>query len=124
MISITFAAALSDGWEPILVCALAASAVLVFGYRVYRLSKGGPMADVYGGAVLAILLIGTGLLVAADVGWARWAALAYGFFFGLVVMPTWVLAVLLPLRPGPVDYAFTGLYWLTLIAVIVSAVAA
>lgn len=124
MRSITLASDLSDGWQTILVGALLASAVLVFGYRVYRLSKGGPMADVYGGAALAILLIGTGLLVAADVGWARWGALAYGFFFGLVVMPIWVLAVLLPLRPGPLDYAFTGLYWLTLIAVAVSAVAA
>lgn len=124
MISVTLTTASWDGWEAILVGALLVSAVLVFGYRVYRLSKGGPMADVYGGAVLAILLVGTGLLVAADVGWARWGALAYGFFFGLVVMPTWVLAVLLPLRPGPVDYAFTGLYWLTLIAVIVAAVAA
>jgi hypothetical protein len=38
-------------------------------------------------------------------------------------MPVWVLAVLIPLRPGWVDYAFTTIYWLAL-GVIVAAVLA
>jgi hypothetical protein len=107
--------------DSVLFAALVISAALVFGYRVYRLTKGGPVADVWGGAVLAILLLVLGVLVAADVGWARWPALAYGLLFALVVMPIWVLGVLLPLDPGATDYLFTGLYWASLVLIVVAA---
>ncbi len=39
-------------------------------------------------------------------------------------MPVWVLAVLIPLPPGPIDYAFTGAYWATLIVIGVASIAA
>lgn len=121
---ITLAAPQPDGWQMILIGALAAGAALVLGYRIYRLSKGGPIADVYGGAALAALLVALALLIAADVGWARWPALGYALLFGLVVMPVWTLGVLLPLQPGRLDYGFTALYWLSLILTAVAAVAA
>lgn len=121
MKAITLGASQSDGWQLVLIGALATGAALVLGYRVYRLSKGGPMADVYGGAALAVLLIALALLVAADAEWARWPALGYALFFGLLVMPVWTLGVLLPLDPGPIDYGFATLYWLSLILTAVAA---
>jgi hypothetical protein len=112
-----------DAWQIVLVAALALNAVTGFGYRVYRLSKGGPMADVIGQAILGVLLGGLSLAVALDAGWARWPALAYGLLFGVIVMPIWVLAVLIPLRPRALDLAFTAIYWVALAAIVVSAFA-
>lgn len=109
-----------DVWQLILALALAVNAVTGFAYRVYRLTKGGPMSDVLGQALLGLLLGVVALGAALDAGWARWPALLYGLLFGVVVMPIWVLAVLIPQRPGPVDYGFTALYW-SLLAVIVAA---
>lgn len=109
--------------ESVLVVMLAANATLVFGYRVYRLSRGGPLADAIGGAVLAALLAATATGVAAGAGWVRYVAMAYGILFGIAVMPVWILGVLIPMRPGPVDYAFTALYWSSLIVIVVAAIA-
>ena len=113
--------ALADPWQAILFIALAANASLLVGYRFYRYTKGGPKADLLGGAVLGALLLMTAALVATDMSWARWPALAYGLLFAVVVMPIWTLAVLIPLPPGGLDYAFTGLYEATLITVVVAA---
>jgi hypothetical protein len=44
--------------------------------------------------------------------------------FAVVVMPIWVLGVLIPLPPGPLDYSFTGIYEATLVVVVVGAFAA
>jgi hypothetical protein len=108
--------------QTLLVALLALNAALVFGYRVYRLAKGGPMADVAGGAVLALLLAAISIGVAVDFGAARWAALGYGLLFAVVVMPVWTLAVLIPLPPRWPDYAFTVLYWVTLVAIVAVAI--
>jgi hypothetical protein len=70
-----------------------------------------------------VLLVGLAGGLAAGAGWPRWPALVYGLLFGVVVMPLWVLAVLIPLRPRAIDYAFTGVYW-TVLALIVVAVLA
>jgi hypothetical protein len=113
----------ADAWQLILAVALAVNAVTGFAYRVYRLTKGGPMADVLGQAVLGIFLGVLALGAALDAGFARWPALIYGALFGLVVMPIWVLAVLIPQRPGPVDYGFTALYWSVLLLIVVAAFA-
>ncbi len=113
----------SPTWQTVLVGALLLNAVLGFGYRVYRLSKGGPLGDVIGQAALGILLIGLALAVALGGGWARWPALVYGLLFGLLVMPVWTLAVLIPLRPERVDWAFTGFYWAALALICVAAFA-
>ena len=102
--------------------ALALNAALGFGYRVYRLGKGGPLADVTGQAILGLLLGGLATAVAVNAGWARWAALTYALLFGLVTMPIWVFAVLIPLPPGKADYAFTTIYWLTLITIGISSI--
>ena len=110
-------------WESLLVAGLGLNAVLGFGYRVYRLAKGGPLGDVTGQAILGVLLAGTAVSFAADQGWARWVALTYGLVFALIVMPVWTLAVLLPLRPGVVDYGFTGLYWGALVVIVLAALA-
>ena len=100
---------------------LAYNAVSGFAYRVFRLRRGGPRADVTGQAILGAVL----LLLAAGVwqgwGWARWAALGYGGLFAVVVMPLWTLAVFIPMRPGPVDKAFAVSYWGALAAIVVSA---
>jgi hypothetical protein len=109
-------------WQAVLVGALALNAALGFGYRVYRLSKGGPMADVAGQAVLAVVLVAVAVGASQGAGWARWGALAYGVLFGVVVMPLWTLAVLLPLPPKAIDYAFTGVYWTALAVVVLAAV--
>jgi hypothetical protein len=114
----------AETWQVLLAAALAMNAVLGFGYRVYRLSKGGPMGDVVGQAILGVMLAGLAVAVAADAGWARWAALGYGLLFGVVVMPLWTLAVLLPLPPKRIDYAFTAVYWMLLLVIVVAAIAA
>ena len=111
-----------DLWRAVLVTALALNATLGFGYRVFRLSKGGPLGDVVGQAVLGAILLLTALGIAVGVGWVRWVALAYALAFGLVVMPIWVLAILIPLPPRPADYAFTVGYWLALGVIAVAAV--
>ena len=113
-----------EAWRNLLVVALGFNAAIGFGYRVYRLSRGGPIADVWGQAILGLFLVGIALGLALDVLWLRWVALAYAALFALVVMPIWVLGVLLPLRPGPVDYAFTVAYWLTLIVIGAAAILA
>jgi hypothetical protein len=105
-----------------LVTVLALNAVLVFSYRVFRLMQGGPAADAIGGAILAALLAVLAIAVSLEAGWARWAALLYGVGFGAVVMPVWTLAVLLPMRPGRIDYGFAATYWATLIGIVVMAV--
>jgi hypothetical protein len=124
MKGITLAAATgTETWEAILIVSLACGALLVLGYRTYRLTKGGPMADVWGGALLALLLTALAIMVGADVAWARWPALVYGLLFGVVVMPIWTLAVLMPLRPGAPDYGFMVLYWISLVTTVVAALA-
>ncbi|HEX2293694.1 MAG TPA: hypothetical protein VHN37_00100 [Actinomycetota bacterium] len=110
----------SDTWRIVLVAALLVNAAAGLGYRVYRLAKGGPRSDVVGQSILGALLVGIAAGLAAGAGWPRWPALVYGLLFGVVVMPIWVLAVLIPLRPRAIDYAFTAVYW-TLLAVIVAA---
>ena len=110
-------------WKVVLVGALALNGVIGFGYRVHRLAKGGPLGDVVGQAILGCLLGGIAIGAAAGAAWARWVALAYALVFGVVVMPVWVLAVLIPLRPGTVDYSFTAVYWCGLAVIAVSALA-
>jgi hypothetical protein len=112
-----------DTWRIILVSSLAVNAAIGFGYRVYRLAKGGPIADVWGQALLGLLLSALAIGVALGATWMRWVALGYAFLFGLVVMPVWVLGVLLPLRPKAIDYAFTISYWVGLAVIGVSSVA-
>lgn len=112
-----------DSWQIWLVTALAVNAATGFGYRVYRLTKGGPLGDVIGQAILGVLLAMLAVFAALGAGWPRWAALGYALLFGLAVMPVWVLAVLLPARPGWIDYGFTACYWAGLIVIAVSAFA-
>jgi hypothetical protein len=111
-------------WRFVLVTALAVNAALGFGYRVFRLAKGGPLGDAIGQAVLGVLLVSMALAIGLGVAWVRWVALGYALAFGLAVMPVWVLAVLLPLPPRAPDYAFTAAYWLALGVIAVAAVAA
>ena len=111
----------TDTWQLILAGALGVNAATGFGYRVYRLAAGGPLGDVIGQAILGALLALLAVAAAIGAGWAQWAALIYALLFGVAVMPLWVLAVLIPLRPGWIDYAFTATYW-TGLAVIVAAV--
>jgi hypothetical protein len=111
-------------WDSILVVGLTANAIVLFAYRVWRLTRGGPTYDVIGGAILAIALSAVAAGYAAGVEWLRWAALAYAALFGLVVMPIWTLAVLIPMRPGPVDLSFTVVYWTSLPLIAVAAAAA
>ncbi len=110
-----------DFWGQVLIAALALNAAGGFGYRAYRLSKGGPLADVVGQAILGAILAGLALALAAGGNWARWPALAYGLSFGLVVMPIWVMGVLIPMRPTTIDYSFTGVYWLSLALIVAGA---
>ena len=112
-----------DTWQILLIAALALNAALGFGYRVYRLTKGGPLGDVTGQALLGLVLAGVALAVALDQGWGRWAGLAYAVLFAVVVMPLWTLAVLIPMRPTGIDVAFTGFYWAMLVLIVVSAIA-
>ena len=112
-----------DLWRVVLATALGANAALGLGYRIYRLGKGGPIADVWGQAVLGGVLALVAVSVGLGVTWPRWIALGYAVLFALVAMPVWVLGVLLPLPPGALDYAFTVVYWLLLIVIAVAAVA-
>ena len=109
-------------WRTLLVVAMALNAAVGFGYRVYRLTKGGPIADVWGQAILAAVLAGLAVGIGLGLEWLRWVAFGYALLFGLIVMPLWVLGVLLPLRPRAIDYAFTVVYWLMLAAIAISAV--
>lgn len=108
------AASPESPWTGILIFALAVNAALVFGYRVYRLSKGGPLPDAIGGAILASMLVALGAAASAGANWARWGAVGYGVLFGVIVMPIWTLAVFLPARPGRLDNAFIVSYWVSL----------
>lgn len=114
---------MSSAWELVLAVALIANALLGVGYRVYRLTKQGPVADVVGQTILGIVLIGLAAADLADQSWARWPALGYALLFAVIVMPVWTLAVLLPMRPRALDYAFAVVYWILLIVIVVSAVA-
>ena len=111
-----------ETWRIILIAALSLNAVLGFGYRVYRLTKGGPIGDVIGQAVLGLILAVVAVGVAAELAWVRWVALVYALAFGLLVMPFWTLAVLIPLKPGKIDYAFSFFYWIDLALITVAAV--
>ena len=111
-------------WVQILMGALVFNAVLGLGYRIYRLRRGGPKADVVGQAILGALLVALALGLVLGAGWPRWPALIYGVVFGVVVMPVWVLAVLIPLNPGAPDYVFTATYWIGLGAIVISALLA
>ena len=113
----------SDTWRTVLIAGLLFNACAGLGYRVYRLTKGGPIADVIGQSILGVVLAALAGVLVAGAGWARWAALVYGLLFGVVVMPLWVLAVLIPLGPRAIDYAFTASYWVVLAAIVVAALA-
>lgn len=104
-------------WRSLLVGALCLNAVAGFVYRFYRYKKGGPLGDVLGQGILGALLLLLAVFIGLEGDWARWPALAYAVLFAFVVMPIWTLAVLIPLPPGRIDYAFTGLYWVTLFAI-------
>jgi hypothetical protein len=112
------------GWDSVLVAIVVANGVLAFAYRVWRLTQGGPTYDAIGGAILALLLGAIAVGFAAGAGWLRWVALVYAVVFALVVMPVWTLAVLIPMRPGPIDVGFTAVYWATLLLIGIAAVAA
>ena len=114
---------MNETWQIVLIAALVCNAVLGFAYRLYRLPRGGARADVNGQALLGVLLLGIALAMGLGGGWPRWAALAYGLLFGVVVMPIWVLAVLIPSRPRAPDYAFTGVYWTLLLVIVIGAFA-
>jgi hypothetical protein len=113
----------TDFWRNVLIGALLFNAALGLGYRVYRLTKGGPIADVWGQAVLAAALAGLAIALAAGAGWPRWLALAFAVIYAFVAMPVWVLGVLLPMGPRALDYAFTALYWVTLLVIGVASLA-
>jgi hypothetical protein len=108
----------------VLVGALSLNAAIGVGYHTYRLTRGGPLSDVTGQAILGALL--TLVAVGVAQGWApaRWISLAYALIWGLVVMPIWVLAVLIPMGPRWHDYAFTGVYWVGLGIVAAASIAA
>ena len=112
----------NDAWQVVLIVGLIANALLGLGYRIYRRTKGGPVADVWGQAVLGLLLVALAIGIAADVSWLRWPALVYAAVFALLTMPVWVLGVLLPLRPRAIDYTFTAVYWLLLFVIGAAAV--
>jgi len=104
-----------DLWRNVLAGALLANALAGFSYRLYRYRRGGPLGDVWGQAILGVLLGALAVALVVGAGWPRWPALGYAVLFGFVVMPLWTLAVLIPLPPERIDYAFTGLYWATLL---------
>lgn len=107
-----------------LSASLVVNAILGLGYRVYRRTRGGPRADVWGQAVLGSLLVLVAMGLALGVEWLRWVAFGYAVLFTFLAMPIWVLGVLLPMRPRAVDYAFTVSYWVLLVVVGVSALLA
>lgn len=112
-----------DAWRVLMVAALSFNAAAGFAYRVHRYYKGGPLPDVVGQAILGGLLGTLAAAGALEWGWARWVALAYAVVFGAIVMPVWVLAVLIPLRPRALDYSFTVGYWVALVAIATAAIA-
>lgn len=114
----------SHTWQAILALSLIGNALLLVGYRFYRLKKGGPKADAIGGAVLGGIQVLLALLVWLDVDWARWPALLLAVIFAFVATPIWTLAVFIPLRPAALDWAFLGLYWASLFLVGVAALLA
>jgi len=114
---------MNESWQVVTVIALVLNALLSFGYRLYRLPRGGSRADVNGQALLGVILIALAVALSFGTGWPRWPALAYGLLFGVVVMPIWVLAVLIPSSPGRLDYAFTAVYWLLLFVIVGGALA-
>ena len=81
------------------------------------------MGDVLGQSVLGALLVALSFAVLEQAPFAASASLLYALLFGLVVMPLWVVAVLIPLRPQRIDLAFTALYWLALIVIAAAALA-
>ena len=109
-------------WRNVLIGTLCLNAVSGFAYRYYRLRRGGPLGDVLGQAILGLLLLVLAVSLALGGDWARWPALVYAVLFALVVMPLWTLAVLIPLPPGKVDYAFTAVYWATLFVIGLAAI--
>jgi hypothetical protein len=113
----------SETWRNVLVGGLALNAALGFGYRVYRLSKGGPMPDVWGQAVLGAVLALLAVLIGLGSGWARWLALAYAVIYAFIGMPVWILGVLIPLPPRTVDYAYAAVYSALLVVIGVAAIA-
>lgn len=108
----------------VLAGGLLTNAAIGLGYRIHRLGHGGPRADVVGQAILSAILVGLAVALVMGAGWARWPALGYGLLFGVIVMPIWALAVLIPLPPGPLDYAFTAFYWFALAVIVIAALAA
>ncbi len=108
-------------WVDVLIAALVLNAVLGFGYRLYRLSQGGPITDVIGQGLLGIMLGSLALFLAVGHAWPRWVALVYALAFGLVVMPIWVLGVLIPSSPRALDYAYTFVYVAGLVATALAA---
>lgn len=114
----------AETWETVVVIGLVINAATGLSYRVYRRTKGGPIADVWGQAVLAVLLVATAAGIVLGAGWLRWVALIYAAVFALLAMPVWVLGVLLPMRPRAVDYSFTVVYWALLIAIGIAALLA
>ena len=111
-----------DPWRTVLIVCLIVNALSGPSYRVFRLRRGGPLADVTGQAILGVLLVLLAAGVRLEWDWARWAALVYGALFGAIVMPLWTLAVFIPARPGPVDKAFAILYWAALAVIVVASV--
>lgn len=112
----------TDAWQTLLAALLVTNAALGLGYRIYRRTKGGPKADVWGQAVLAVLLLAIAAGIVSGIEWLQWAALGYSALFAFVAMPVWVLGILLPMRPRALDYAFTVTYWLVLFAIGVAAI--
>jgi hypothetical protein len=113
----------TDTWRAVLAAALAVNAALGLGYRVIRLARGGPMADVVGQALLGVLLLALAVGAYMGMGVAITGSLLYGVLYGTVVMPIWTLAVLIPMRPERVDKVFTMVYWLLLAVIVVAAIA-
>lgn len=111
-------------WETTLLTALVTNAAIGLGYRAFRYTKGGPIADVWGQTVLAVLLVGVAVGIAAGATGLRWLAFGYAALFAFVVMPVWVLGVLLPMRPRAIDYTFAVTYWVLLLLIGVSALVA
>ncbi len=112
-----------DMWRTVLSAALCVNAAAGFGYRLFRLSKGGPLGDVLGQAVLGVLLLALAAAAVSGASFVSWASLLYAALFGVIVMPLWVVAVLIPLRPQRLDLVFTAVYWLALVVVAVAALA-
>ena len=56
---------MNEGWQFVTVSALVINALLGFGYRLYRLPRGGTRADVNGQALLGVILIAMALLWAS-----------------------------------------------------------